>query len=410
MLPTQSSILSATPPTNTISAPQVIATKGARHVTIRYVGDRRHFSIVFFVNAAGGALLPVIILTGSDTPRGRKAKAAMMKAWPEALYIMTESGNMTEEAFGAAMAMRCFVRSTGPDILLLLDGHASRVSIDAIAAAREGGVSVFTLPAHSSHATQPVDVGVARPFKAELAKAVQRIQLGNAKTPGEAVTSDNIMKAVKIAFNNVTQKKVNPETGVVDNAAVGGFRGAGPFPFMGKISDPKMSEVAIAIGEATSGEQSPSRAAAPRVAPSSDARLAAVQLHTKYTIAAGGLDDRLKKEAKKRAAAVPAVTLLTGDAHVEAVLASVDAKASKAAEVVERREKRRQKKAARVAEKEAKRAAKAAMWANAVAPVAGGKRKRAAAPAPHCGGRSRPGGVKKQGEVHQPSYWWGASS
>lgn len=49
--------------------------------------------------------------------------------------------------------------------LLILDGHVSHVSIDTVQEARHQGIDLITLPSHTSHAMQPLDVSLFKPFK-----------------------------------------------------------------------------------------------------------------------------------------------------------------------------------------------------------------------------------------------------
>jgi hypothetical protein len=49
--------------------------------------------------------------------------------------------------------------------LLILDGHNLHVTIEVVAKAKEVGLHLVTLPSHTSHALQPLDVSVFEPFK-----------------------------------------------------------------------------------------------------------------------------------------------------------------------------------------------------------------------------------------------------
>jgi hypothetical protein len=49
--------------------------------------------------------------------------------------------------------------------LLILDGHISHVSVEVVQEARRTGLDLLTLPSHTSHALQPLDVNVFKPFK-----------------------------------------------------------------------------------------------------------------------------------------------------------------------------------------------------------------------------------------------------
>jgi hypothetical protein len=49
--------------------------------------------------------------------------------------------------------------------LLILDGHGSHVTMDVVKTARSVGLDLLTLPSHTSHAMQPLDVSCFKPFK-----------------------------------------------------------------------------------------------------------------------------------------------------------------------------------------------------------------------------------------------------
>lgn len=49
--------------------------------------------------------------------------------------------------------------------LLILDGHNSHITLDVVREASAAGLDLLTLLAHTSHALQPLDVSVFKPFK-----------------------------------------------------------------------------------------------------------------------------------------------------------------------------------------------------------------------------------------------------
>lgn len=310
-----------------------------------------------------------MILKGADTPRGRAAKKDMMAAWPEVPYVLTESANQTAESF--TQVMEFFVKNTGKGHLLLVDGHSTHAPLEALLSARSGGVDMFSLVPHSSHGCQPVDVGVAAPFKKHLANAVDMIQLGNKTVSGEPVTARNIMRAAKIAWQKTVEMKTDAVTGKQSNAITGGFKGAGIFPFTGKISDPKMSSAAMAFDEMVAAGKSAAAAGDGGPSPTSPEKLAAVKSHTAKSISSSALTEALAKTVSKRKPTVPGATLLTGDEHVAAALANAQAKADEAEAVEKRREERKVKKEMKTVAKATKMAVKAA---KASAPKSSGKR------------------------------------
>jgi hypothetical protein len=49
--------------------------------------------------------------------------------------------------------------------LMILDGHNSHVTLGVILKANDAGLDMVTLPSHTSHEIQPLDVAVFKPFK-----------------------------------------------------------------------------------------------------------------------------------------------------------------------------------------------------------------------------------------------------
>lgn len=49
--------------------------------------------------------------------------------------------------------------------LLVLDGHGSHVGLEAMEQAKTMGLDIITLPSHTSHALQPLNVSCFKPFK-----------------------------------------------------------------------------------------------------------------------------------------------------------------------------------------------------------------------------------------------------
>jgi hypothetical protein len=49
--------------------------------------------------------------------------------------------------------------------LLVLDGHNSHITLDVVHEAKRAGLDLITLPSHTSHALQPLDVCIFKPFK-----------------------------------------------------------------------------------------------------------------------------------------------------------------------------------------------------------------------------------------------------
>ena len=101
--------------------------------------------------------------------------------WPREEYISLyedeeclgtqENGYMESENFSTWMTF--FIRhherrgSLGPSkrMLLILDGHKSYVTMEVLLKAKSHGVDMVSLPFHTSHELQPLDISCFKPFK-----------------------------------------------------------------------------------------------------------------------------------------------------------------------------------------------------------------------------------------------------
>jgi hypothetical protein len=59
--------------------------------------------------------------------------------------------------------------------LIMYDGHRSHISLTLTEWAKLNNIILFVLPPHSSHVTQPLDVGIFGPFKKCILKNVKSI-------------------------------------------------------------------------------------------------------------------------------------------------------------------------------------------------------------------------------------------
>jgi hypothetical protein len=66
---------------------------------------------------------------------------------------------------GASMAMQPEGRMTAVLFLLIVDGHNSHVTLEVVHKAMQVGLDLLTLPSHTNHRLQPLDVSVFEPFK-----------------------------------------------------------------------------------------------------------------------------------------------------------------------------------------------------------------------------------------------------
>ncbi|RPA75353.1 DDE-domain-containing protein, partial [Ascobolus immersus RN42] len=68
-----------------------------------------------------------------------------------------------------------YTRPADPSVhrLLILDGHNSHITIDALNYCRQNNIHILCLPAHTTHRLQPLDVGMFGPLQRAYGQAVE---------------------------------------------------------------------------------------------------------------------------------------------------------------------------------------------------------------------------------------------
>jgi len=124
-------------PTVPIKLPKVLAAKGTKRVAKVTSAERgRNVTFVCCMNAAGSFLPPAFLFV-----RKKMTDRLMIGAPADAVGIATDSGWMTSDAFVKYLQhLAKYARPTRDDpILLILDNHASHISLQAIEFCREKG-------------------------------------------------------------------------------------------------------------------------------------------------------------------------------------------------------------------------------------------------------------------------------
>ncbi len=89
--------------------------------------------------------------------------------------------------------------------LLILDGHRSHVTFEAIEQVKEFGLDMITLPFHTSHAFQPLDAACFKPFKTTFKKERDITMVRrNYKKPNRITLARWVDKTLDLA---ITRKK-----------------------------------------------------------------------------------------------------------------------------------------------------------------------------------------------------------
>ncbi|CAK1597348.1 unnamed protein product [Parnassius mnemosyne] len=181
--------------TTVLSTPKVLAEKTQRQVG-QMVSAERGELVTFcgIVTATGVALPPVYVF-----PRVHFKDHFLNGAPVGSLGLSNRSGWMTAELHVEVLKHIQRHTSCTKDnpILIICDNHESHVSIQAVNFCRDHGIVYLSLPPHTSHKLQPLDVSVFGPFKSKLKIAFNDWHIRNV---GKTLSIYNIAELTKSAF------------------------------------------------------------------------------------------------------------------------------------------------------------------------------------------------------------------
>lgn len=201
---------------STVQRPQkVLATAGRKQVGAITSAERgSNVTVVCCMNAAGSYVPPFMIF-----PRKNMKNELVNEAPTGTVGVAQESGWMTTEIFVKWLQhFQSFVKASHNDkVLLIVDGHASHKSFEALNFAKENGIEIVCLPPHCTHRMQPLDVCFYGPLKTYFN---QEISVWLRNHPGRVVTALQI----GYLFNQAYGK-----TASVQNAC-NGFKNTGLWP------------------------------------------------------------------------------------------------------------------------------------------------------------------------------------
>jgi hypothetical protein len=157
---------------------KVVAKKGSRDVNVRACDSREWLTILVCISAIGTFVPHYFIFKGTYL-----LQDYIQHCGPSAAVNVQENGWVTNEIFCDWLNhFRLNVPggvSNDNKHLLVLDGHCSHVSAKALDTCIKMGLDIITIPSHSSHHMQPLDVSCFKPFKQYLQEDKAAMTLEN---------------------------------------------------------------------------------------------------------------------------------------------------------------------------------------------------------------------------------------
>lgn len=142
----------------------IYAPKGQKQVGAISSGERGKNTTVCCAISASGCYIPPMFIFA----RLRMTPQLSKNGPPDSIYECSKSGWMTEELF--VVWLKHFCRFSNPSkenpVLLIADNHSTHISLSAYELCKSKGIVMLSLPPHTSHRLQPLDVSVYGPLKA----------------------------------------------------------------------------------------------------------------------------------------------------------------------------------------------------------------------------------------------------
>jgi len=180
-------------------------------------GRQEWTTVVECICADGSSVPPLVIFKGEN----------LLHSWlpsqlPEGWVFCANSKGWTSNYHGLKWLTKCFEPATrdkadGKWRLLICDGHESHVSADFVAFCIDNRIHLLSLPPHTSHIVQPLDVGCFGPLKKAMSRELQRFN------------RTQISRLQKFEWAEAYERA--RVTALRPDNVFGGWRGAGLFPF-----------------------------------------------------------------------------------------------------------------------------------------------------------------------------------
>lgn len=194
---------------------KIYAERGQKRVGYVTSAERGKTTTVLCAFSASGMYIPPLFIFA----RKRMAPHLKKNGPPGAIYLCSDNGWITENIFLEWLKhFKKFVNASSEDpVLLAIDNHATHCTLPVYNYCRDNGIIILTIPPHTSHRIQPLDVSFYAPLKTAYNNECDKYLRSHV---GERITTNEIAEIFNKAFGRVA----TPER------AIKGFEATGIFP------------------------------------------------------------------------------------------------------------------------------------------------------------------------------------
>lgn len=194
---------------------RILAPKGQKQVGMAVSGERGSTTTVVCAFSASGKYIPPFFIF----KRKRMNPQLLRGGNANMVAAVSDSGWINENLF--VDWVHHFISYAKPTvaepILLILDNHESHVSLGSYLLCRQNGIILLSLPPHTSHRMQPLDLTYFGPLKTAYNKECDLYMASNV---GRKITQYEIVQLFAKSFNRISN---------IEKAAKG-FQAAGIWP------------------------------------------------------------------------------------------------------------------------------------------------------------------------------------
>ena len=189
--------------------------KGVKQFGAKTSGERgKTVTVICRFNASGTCYVPPMFIF----PRIRMTNTLANNGPANAVYFCSKSGWSNEELFHKWLEhfQKTVKSSKNEPVLLLMDNHSSHISLPIFDYCKEYGIIILTIPPHTSHRLQPLDVSFYGPLKSAFNR-----QCDYHLTSVERITQYDLSAIFNKAYTHVATM----------DKAQSGFRASGIWPY-----------------------------------------------------------------------------------------------------------------------------------------------------------------------------------
>jgi len=227
----------------------VIVHKNAKHSIKKNESFSEHLTLGCLATADGEHMPPLVIMPLSKLPReldeyGKDGR--IFVGGPQSGWIDKQTFKCWVDRFLDWRKARNIAKSLPMDapFLLFIDLHSSRENSEVLEMLKKENVEVVTIPSHTSHLLQPLDVGVFRHFKQFFRYWRRRFREWTVAYENGSKISEKAMQRYKVIRSCLAAM----EQSFITEYIVNGFAKSGLFPKNLEIvlTNPKIIEAEAA--------------------------------------------------------------------------------------------------------------------------------------------------------------------